>query len=152
MRTIVSRSRNHHFEGWRESRETSCATLCVQCFSPCFLGRLFADFVPTTWLPEGVPGGDPWRIHKQLFRLLFPPCLLWESLGSPGSPKHPPRTVMTPKSIQNESEGAKTTSQTPANEPNHLRNKAMDRSIDPGTVAGLPEAVGYTFIVVGRVI
>ena len=34
----------HDFEGWRRSREASCAALFAQCFSMSFLERQFCDF------------------------------------------------------------------------------------------------------------
>ena len=45
MKAMVSSPRNRRFEGWRESRESSCAALGAQCFSACFSERLFSDFL-----------------------------------------------------------------------------------------------------------
>ena len=60
VKTMVSSKRNHRFEGWRGSRESSCEALCAQCFSACFWElfcfRFFADLgrIGAHWRPLGV--------------------------------------------------------------------------------------------------
>ena len=83
VKICVSPSGNHDFQGWRGSRESSCAAPCAECFPTCFSERLFLDLLSICG-PKGVPGEVPRRTHEQLFRLLFPTCLLW---GAPGKPK-----------------------------------------------------------------
>ena len=88
---------------------TSCTAPCAQCFQMCFSEGLFFNLL-SIWIAKGVPGEVPQRTHEPLLRLLFPTCLLWEPIWSPGSPKHARDhqcdskidSKMTPRGCQND--------------------------------------------------
>ena len=98
VKTMVSCTQNHYFDGWTESRETSCATFRTQCFLMCFSEQLFPDFFPI-----GFQRGSRGTTHDRLFRTLFPSWLLGGRLGGPGGARvakiRPKITKNTPKSI-----------------------------------------------------
>ena len=136
---MASITQNHDFEGWRGSRETSCAQLCAQHFSTCSWERLFSNF-SSVWDPKGSRGRTP----RTTFSVTFSNCASfgrpWGAQGCQNTHQEHDKNFkicskMTPK-------GPKTTSQRPANEANHSTNKLIDRSIGLGTVAGLPQAIG----------
>ena len=52
VKTVVSFEQNYRFKGWKGSRETSCAALCWQYFSMCFLERLLYVYL-LIWAPKG---------------------------------------------------------------------------------------------------
>ena len=74
MKAMVSWKRNHNFDGWRGSRESSCAALCAQCFSTCFSEWVFCYFW-RIWRPIGGPsetlGGHFFGLLAHLFRGQF---------------------------------------------------------------------------------
>ena len=79
VKTIASRIRNHHFEGCRGSRETSCAAVCAQCFSRCFPEQVFLDFL-SFWCPDWNHWGTLGFIFFGIFVILFQ-RLMFERFG-----------------------------------------------------------------------
>ena len=138
---MVSCTRNLYFEGCTGSRETSCAALYAQCLSTCFSDQFFHFLADLD--SKGGPGGGPTKDPRASFSIT---CSILPLLGAPGEPRvantlqeHKTKSKNNPKQSP---KGAKATSQRPAHEPNHSKTKSIDQSIDPGTVAGLPQAVG----------
>ena len=71
VKTLLSCRRNHCFEVWRGSWETSCEALCAQCFPTCFSERFLLCFL-TIWAAIGGPlptlGGNFFLIWGILFQ------------------------------------------------------------------------------------
>ena len=111
----------------------------------CFSEQFLSGVLPI-WAPKGVRAGGPTKNPRTFSSATF----WWGHLGSPRLPIFLPKNIkMSPKStLTMTTKCAKTASRRPVNEPYHSRNKSIDRWFDPGTVASLPQAVGYIHIYV----
>ena len=107
------------------------------------LGATFSQFLADLISKGGL--GE--RTHELLFGYFFNPASfggLREAWGRQNTPEEHWNDSKIDYKVANK--GAESTSQRPVNAANHTRNKSIDRSIDPGTVAHLPHAVGYVYL------
>ena len=75
--------RNHYFEGWRESWETFCATICENIFQCASRNNFFVQFF-AVWDPNGVPGGNHGEPTNYFSGYFFHPAFFGGFWGTQG--------------------------------------------------------------------